>query len=261
MQDRIATGGMGEVWRARDTVLGRPVAVKLLKPEYADDPVFRERFATEARNAASLHHPNIATVFDFGENDTADGHTSPYLVMELVDGKPLSELITPGRPMDPDRVRDLVRQAAEALAQAHAAGLVHRDVKPANLLVTPSGRVKVTDFGIARAADAVSLTQHRRGARHTALPLARAGRGQAATPASDVYALGVVLFECLTGRRPFSADTPVATALAHLRAAGARAARRRARGPGRGHPPGAGQGPRRALPATPARWRRRSGPT
>jgi serine/threonine protein kinase len=216
MKDRIATGGMGEVWRAQDTVLGREVAVKLLKREYADDPRFRERFANEAKHAASLHHPNIATVFDFGENETADG-SRPYLVMELVDGRPLSDLIRPDRPMDPDQVRDLVRQAAEALAAAHGAGIVHRDVKPANLLVTPAGRVKVTDFGIARAADSVALTSTGEvlGTPHYLSP--EQAEGKVATPASDVYALGVVLFECLTGRRPFAGDTPIATALAHIR--------------------------------------------
>ncbi len=216
MKERIATGGMGEVWRAEDTVLGRPVAVKLLKREYADDPRFRERFENEARHAASLHHANIASVFDYGEDDALEGGR-PFLVMELVDGRPLSELIRPGQPMDPDRVRDLIRQAAEALAQAHAAGIVHRDVKPANLLVTPAGKVKVTDFGIARAADSVALTGTGEvlGTPHYLSP--EQAEGKVATPASDVYALGVVLFECLTGRRPFDGDSPVATALAHLR--------------------------------------------
>ena len=216
MKERIATGGMGEVWRAEDTVLGRSVAVKLLKREYADDPRFRERFENEARHAASLHHANIAAVFDFGEDDGEEGGR-PYLVMELVDGRPLSELIRPGQPMDPDQVRDLVRQAAEALAQAHAAGIVHRDVKPANLLVTPAGKVKVTDFGIARAADSVALTGTGEvlGTPHYLSP--EQAEGKVATPASDVYALGVVLFECLAGHRPFGGDSPVATALAHLR--------------------------------------------
>ena len=215
LKERIATGGMGEVWRAEDTVLGRPVAVKLLKREYADDPRFRERFESEARHAASLHHANIATVFDFGDETGEDGR--PFLVMELVDGRPLSDLLRPGQPMDPDRVRDLVRQAAEALAQAHAAGIVHRDVKPANLLVTPAGTVKVTDFGIARAADSGALTGTGEvlGTPHYLAP--EQAEGKVATPASDVYALGVVLFECLTGHRPFVADTPVATALAHVR--------------------------------------------
>jgi len=215
MKERIATGGMGEVWRAEDTVLGRAVAVKLLKREYADDPRFRERFENEARHAASLHHANIAAVFDFGEN--ADESGRPYLVMELVDGRPLSELIRPHQPMDPAQVRDLIRQAAEALAQAHAAGIVHRDVKPANLLVTPAGKVKVTDFGIARAADSVALTGTGEVLGTPDYLSPEQAEGKVATPASDVYALGVVLFECLTGRRPFAGDTPVATALAHLR--------------------------------------------
>ena len=208
---RIASGGMGEVWRARDRVLGREVAVKVLRAEYADDATFRTRFEGEARHAAALHHPGIASVFDYGVSNGA-----PYLVMELVDGKPLSDLLSSGRPVDPDQARQLVAQAADALAVAHAAGVVHRDVKPANLLVTPDGRLKITDFGIARAVDAVPLTQTGQivGTPHYLSP--EQARGDAATSASDVYALGVVLFECLAGRRPFSADTPVATALAHL---------------------------------------------
>ena len=153
--ERIATGGMGVVWRARDTVLGREVAVKVLKQEYADDPTFRARFADEARHAAGLHHPGIASIFDYG----AEEGESPYLVMELVDGRPLSDLLASGRPLDPEQARLLTLQVAEALAVAHQAGVVHRDVKPANLLVTPDGRVKITDFGIARAVDSVQYTQ------------------------------------------------------------------------------------------------------
>ncbi len=219
MKSRIATGGMGEVWRARDTVLGREVAVKVLKPEYAGDATFRTRFETEARHAASLHHPNIATVFDFGEDEPEQdgGPPRPYLVMELVPGKPLSDLIRRGRPMAPERVRDLVSQAAAGLAQAHAVGIVHRDIKPANVLVTPDGQVKITDFGIARAADGVALTSTGEviGTPHYLSP--EQAEGRPATPASDVYALGVLLFECLTGSRPFAGDTPVTTALAHVR--------------------------------------------
>ena len=210
---RIATGGMGEVWRARDTVLGREVAVKVLKRELADDATFRARFAAEARHAAALHHPNIASVFDYGELEDQ----TPFLVMELVHGRPLSELLVGGRALDPEQARSLVTQAADALGVAHAAGVVHRDVKPANLMVTEAGVVKITDFGIARAADQVAITQTGQiiGTPHYLSP--EQASGETATPASDVYALGVLLYECLAGQRPFVADTPVAIALSHIR--------------------------------------------
>ena len=219
LESRIATGGMGEVWRATDTTLGRQVAVKVLKDEYADDPSFRARFETEARHAASLHHPNIAAVYDFGETAATDGSGShrPFLVMELVDGQPLSALLRPEESLDPDAVRDLLAQAADGLAAAHAAGIVHRDVKPANLLVTPDREVKVTDFGIARAAEGMGLTQTGEVMGTPQYLSPEQAQGQTATPASDVYSLGVVAFECLAGHRPYVADTAVATALAHLR--------------------------------------------
>jgi serine/threonine-protein kinase len=218
LESRIATGGMGEVWRARDTTLGRTVAVKVLKREYADDPSFRSRFETEARHAASLHHPGIAAVYDFGEAQSVDGSgvPRPYLVMELVEGQPLSALLRPGSPMDPGAAAALMAQAADAIAAAHAAGIVHRDVKPANLLVTPDRQVKVTDFGIARAADSVSLTQTGQVMGTPQYLSPEQARGSTATEASDVYSLGVVTYECLAGRRPFDAGSPVATALAHL---------------------------------------------
>ena len=220
LESRIATGGMGEVWRAADTVLGRQVAVKLLKAEYADNATFRSRFETEARHAASLHHPNVAAVYDFGEAaapDDGSGVARPYLVMELVNGQPLSALLEPGHPLDPDATRDLLAQAADALGAAHAAGIVHRDVKPANLLVTPDRTVKITDFGIARAAEGMSLTETGQVMGTPQYLSPEQAQGGTATPASDVYSLGVVAFECLAGHRPYVAETAVATALAHLR--------------------------------------------
>ena len=213
---RIATGGMGEVWAATDTVLGREVAVKLLKSEYADDVTSRTRFRSEAQHAASLDHPNVATVFDFGEQESDSGGPRPYLVMELVDGQPLSALLRPGQPMPPERAANLVGQAADAVAAAHALGIVHRDIKPANILVTRDGEVKITDFGIARAADAAALTRTGEVVGTPQYLSPEQAQGKPATPASDVYALGVVLYECLAGRRPFEAETPVVTALAHL---------------------------------------------
>lgn len=219
LDSRLATGGMGEVWRATDTVLDRRVAVKLLKHEYADDASFRVRFESEAQHAASLHHPNIASVYDVGESASPDGSglPRPFLVMELVDGQPLSALLRPGEPMDPVAARELLAQAADGLGAAHAAGIVHRDVKPANLLVTPTRQVKITDFGIARAAAGVGLTGTGEVLGTPQYLSPEQARGETTTAASDVYALGVVAFECLAGRRPFQGETPVTTALAHIR--------------------------------------------
>ncbi len=220
LDERIATGGMGVVWRATDTRLNRPVAVKVLKHEYADDPQFRTRFEYEARNAAALQHPGIAGVFDYNSDPGPDHAGSPYLVMELVEGQPLSTLLAQakgsGRALDPAVVRDLILQTADALAVAHRAGIVHRDVKPANLIVTPDRRVKVTDFGIARAADDAQITRTGAVMGTPQYLSPEQARGNPSVPASDVYSLGVVAFECLTGRRPFEADSPIATALAHL---------------------------------------------
>ena len=161
----------------------------------------------------------MAAVYDFGESTRRDGSGSarPYLVMELVDGQPLSALLRPGQPLDPAATQDLLAQAADAIGAAHAAGIVHRDVKPANLLVTPSRRVKITDFGIARAPEGIGLTETGQVMGTPQYLSPEQAEGRPATPASDVYSLGVVAFECLAGRRPFVAETAVATALAHLR--------------------------------------------
>ncbi|MDN5745737.1 MAG: serine/threonine protein kinase, partial [Nocardioidaceae bacterium] len=215
LDSRIAVGGMGVVWRGTDTRLNRPIAVKVLKPEYADDPTFRTRFEGEARSAAALHHPGIAGVYDYGAGDVG-GNQPPYLVMEFVDGQPLSALLSSakssGRTLDVGAVQDLMAQAGEALGVAHRAGTVHRDVKPANLLVTSDRTVKITDFGIARAADSVALTRTGSVMGTPQYLSPEQARGNPSTPASDVYSLGVVAYECLVGRRPFEADTPVATA-------------------------------------------------
>jgi len=215
LDTRVATGGMGEVWRGTDTVLDRPVAVKLLKQEHADDAVFRSRFETEAHNAAGLHHSGVAQVFDFGSGDPDH---PPYLVMEYVDGQPLSALLRPGVPMDPAATATLVAAVGDALGAAHAHGIVHRDVKPANILVTDDHQVRITDFGIARAVDAATLTRSGEVLGTPQYISPEQAEGKPATPASDVYSLGVVAFECLAGHRPFQAETPVATAVAHLRA-------------------------------------------
>jgi serine/threonine-protein kinase len=215
LERRIASGGMGEVWLARDTSLGRGVAVKLLHHSLSDDDRFRARFQAEARNAASLHDPHIATVFDYGDELDEQGSHRSYLVMEYVDGQPLSALLR--GPVPQEQAANLVAQAAEGLAVAHAAGIVHRDVKPANFLVTPDRRVKITDFGVARARGSSSLTDTGTIIGTPSYVAPEVAEGREATPASDLYSLGVVLYECLAGSRPFTGDTPVAVAISHLR--------------------------------------------
>jgi len=208
---RIASGGMGDVWEASDGVLERQVAVKILRPSLDDEEVFALRFRNEALHTANLAHVNVATVFDYGEEDNL-----AYLVMELVPGEPLSDLVKREGALDPSQVRAIMAQAALALGAAHEAGVVHRDVKPANILVMPDGTVKLTDFGIARAVDGSGHTQTGEvlGTPHYLSP--EQALGEPATGASDLYALGVVAHELLTGRRPFDKGTPVATALAQV---------------------------------------------
>jgi eukaryotic-like serine/threonine-protein kinase len=210
LEDWIAAGGMGEVWAAADLVLRRRVAVKLLRAEYADHPETLDRFRAEARHAGSLSHPCIAQIYDYGE---AEGAQPPFLVMELVDGPPLSRLLAAG-PLDPARVMDLIAQAADGLAAAHAAGLVHRDVKPGNLLLAPGDRVKITDFGIAHAAGSAPITRTGMLIGTPAYLAPERVAGASATPGSDLYSLGVVAYECLAGAPPF-AGSAMEIALAH----------------------------------------------
>lgn len=215
LTSRIATGGMGEVWRAEDTLLHRKVAVKVLKSELSSDQTFVERFRAEARNTAALSHPGIAAVHDYGEITDGDARTA-YLVMELVEGEPLSAILVHGRLPVP-RTLDIVGQAAAALEAAHRTGMVHRDVKPGNLLVGPDNTVKITDFGIARAADTVPLTQAGMVVGTAQYFAPEQAEGRHTTPASDVYSLGVVAYECLAGRLPFVADSSVAVAVMQIR--------------------------------------------
>ncbi|MBV9447097.1 MAG: protein kinase [Streptosporangiaceae bacterium] len=207
---RIGAGGMGEVWQATDQVLGRAVAVKLLGSARGSEQD-RARFRAEARHAGSLSHPGIARVYDYRDEDWP---SQACLVMELVDGPSLARLLDEG-PVDPARTMDLIAQAAAALQAAHAAGLVHRDIKPGNLLVSPDGHVKITDFGIARAAGSVAVTSPGTLIGTPAYMAPERAAGAPATPAADLYALGIVTYQCLTGRLPFQGE-PLAVALAHL---------------------------------------------
>ena len=215
LTDRIAAGGMGEVWRGQDELLNRAVAVKLLPTGRAGDETFLARFRAEARYAASLSHPGIARVYDYGESSEFGG---AYLVMELVDGEPLSAILARAGRLSPEATMDIVSQAARALDAAHQAGIVHRDIKPGNLIVAPSGITKITDFGIAtavQAAQASHLTE-------TGMVMGTAmyvspeqATGAPVNAASDIYSLGVVAYECLAGRPPFTAREPLAIAFAH----------------------------------------------
>jgi eukaryotic-like serine/threonine-protein kinase len=211
LDDRIAIGGFGEVWRSTDTVLARPVAVKLLQSGYAQEPVTVARFRAEAQHAGSLTHQGITRVYDYGEPAPPQ---PPFLVLELVDGPSLATLLARG-PLGPAQVMDLVAQAAAGLHAAHQTGLVHRDIKPGNLLISPGGVVKITDFGISHAAGAAPLTDagHLVGTAGYLAPERAAGDHGSA--ASDLYSLGVVAYECLTGTLPFTGD-PLQMALAHL---------------------------------------------
>ncbi|MFD9891544.1 serine/threonine-protein kinase [Amycolatopsis sp. NPDC059027] len=222
LTNRIAVGGMGEVWQASDTRLDRTVAVKVLKAELSGDAEFLHRFRTEARMTASLNHPGIAAVHDYGETiageqGTGDELSIAYLVMELVEGDPLAGLLAKHGRLSADFTLDILEQAGNALQAAHEQGLVHRDVKPGNILVTPAGQVKITDFGVAKAADAAPVTRSGMvmGTAHYIAP--EQALGHVAEPASDVYSLAVCGYECLAGHRPFLSENAVTVAMMHIR--------------------------------------------
>ncbi|SOD95626.1 protein kinase domain-containing protein [Blastococcus haudaquaticus] len=213
----IAVGGMGEVWKARDQVLDRIVAAKVLKSEFTGDPSFLARFRNEARHTAALTHPNIASVFDYGETvDDVNGQQLAFLVMEFVEGQPLVTILHDEGALPVDWTLHVLSQSAEGLSAAHRAGVVHRDIKPGNLMVRPDGVVKLTDFGIAQARDTTPLTRTGMVVGTAQYLSPEQAQGMEVTAASDVYSLGVVAYECLTGARPFDGASQVAIALAHI---------------------------------------------
>jgi serine/threonine-protein kinase len=214
LADQVGAGGMAQVWLGKDRVLGRTVAVKTLLEQYAGDPHFIERFRREAQNAASLNHPNIVSVYDTGSDDGTH-----YIVMEFVTGRTLRDVIRDESPLLPERVAEIGAEVCAGMSFAHQHGIIHRDIKPANIMITSNGAVKVADFGIARAASGESVTQ-------TAMVLGTAqyfspeqAQGQAVDARSDLYSLGVVLYEMLTRQVPFTGSSPVAIAYKHVKEA------------------------------------------
>jgi eukaryotic-like serine/threonine-protein kinase len=292
LDDRIGAGGMGEVWRAVDEVLGRVVAVKAMLPQVADEPGFARRFLVEAKAMASVNHPAVASIHDFG----TDGGIT-FLVMEFIDGESLAQVLARVGRLDPADTMRLVAEAAEGLRAVHECGIVHRDIKPANLLIRRNGSLLITDFGISRTEDATHLTVSGAVLGTPTYLSPEQVLGRPATARSDLYSLGLTAYECLAGHRPFVADNPYAMALQRVQsaprplsgdlpapvlavvaralagdpadrwpsaAALAEAARAAAQGrpapdgwPVAGHPPTAGTMPRPADPArpgTPAPW-------
>ena len=206
-------GGMATVWRAMDEQLEREVAVKILRPQFGADPGFAARFRNEARAAGALSHPNVVQVYDFGTDaDTGE----QYIVMQLVDGKDLATVLRERGALEVDQAVAIGASVADALEAAHQRGLIHRDVKPGNILLTPDGRTLVTDFGISRAiADAsMTVTGMTIGSVHYFSPEQAAG--EEVGPPSDIYALGIVVYEMLTGRRPFEGESAAGVALKRL---------------------------------------------
>ncbi|MGI8458313.1 MAG: Stk1 family PASTA domain-containing Ser/Thr kinase [Propionibacteriaceae bacterium] len=218
--DPLGRGGMAEVRQAVDTRLGRSVAVKQLRSDLAGDPTFQARFRREAQSAAGLNHPTIVAVYDTGEEpDPRTGVSVPYIVMELVDGPTLRDVLRDGRKILPERALELTQGVLDALSYSHKAGIVHRDIKPANVMLTPTGGVKVMDFGIARAVADTSATMTQTAAViGTAQYLSpEQARGETVDARSDIYSAGCLLYELLVGRPPFTGDSPVSVAYQHVR--------------------------------------------
>ncbi len=214
----VGRGGMAEVYRARDIRLDRIVAIKTLRTDLARDPIFQARFRREAQSAASLNHPSIVAVYDTGE-DMATGVPVPYIVMEYVDGRTVRDLLQEGHRLLPDRSLEIIDGVLRALDYSHQAGIVHRDIKPGNVMVTRNGDIKVMDFGIARAmSDAQSTMTQTAQVIGTAQYLSpEQARGERVDSRSDLYSTGCLLYELLTGRPPFTGDSPVAIAYQHVR--------------------------------------------
>jgi serine/threonine protein kinase len=212
LDERVGGGGMGEVWRATDEVLGRTVAVKVMRPELLEEPGFADRFLAEARTMATIKHRGVVAVHDY-QGDSSGA----FLVMEYVEGEALSRRLHRFGRLDPVRTMTLIAQAADALQAAHDKGVVHRDIKPGNLLVTADDMLVLTDFGIARSAASTPLTATGAVIGTPSYLAPEQVLGKPATPLSDVYALGVVAYECLTGRRPFDGENPFDVAMKRLR--------------------------------------------
>src|SRR5258706_5335110 len=215
----LGYGGMAEVHRGRDLRLGRDVAIKMLRTDLARDRTFQERFRREAQNAASLNHPAIVAVYDTGEERAQTGETIPFIVMEFVNGRTLKEVLTAEGRLMPRRALEITADICAALEFSHRHGIIHRDIKPGNVMLTQTGQVKVMDFGIARAlASGASTMTQTSAVIGTAQYLSpEQARGESVDARSDVYATGCVLFELLTGHPPFVGDNPVSVAYQHVR--------------------------------------------